>query len=71
MSPGLLVIGLPTSQQEVVQAEMLPYMTATSPYYFPLVLVLCLRLSSKVSKSTLPRSVNIDITLGYPAANTV
>jgi len=38
-----------------VHAEMLPYTTATNPYYFPVVivpvLVLCLRLSTKVSKS--------------------
>ena len=37
---------------------MLPYTMATNPYYFPvvitLVLVLCLRLSTEVSKSMLP-----------------
>jgi len=52
MSPGFSNIGLSslTSQHEVVQAKMLPYMIATNPYYFPmvieLVLVLCLRLST-------------------------
>ena len=57
---GLLNIGLSilTSWQEIVQAEMLPYMTVTNPHYFLVVIgtstVLCLRLSSKVSKSTQP-----------------
>jgi len=39
-NPGLLNIGLPslTSGQEVVQAEMLLYMTVTSPYYFSVVI---------------------------------
>jgi len=59
-SPGFSNIGLSTltSQHEVVQAEMLPYTIATNPYYFPMViepvLVLCLRLSPEVTKSTLP-----------------
>ena len=59
-NPGLLNIGLSslTSGQKVVQAEMLLYMTATSPYYFSVVIststVLCFRLSTKVSKSALP-----------------
>ena len=60
MSPGLSIIGLSslTSQLEDVQAEMLPYTMATKPYnYFPMVivpvLVLCHRLSTKVSKSAL------------------
>jgi len=43
---------------EAVLAEMLLYTTATTPYYFPVViapvLVQCLRLSTKVSKSALP-----------------
>ena len=39
MSPGLLIVGVSslTSWQEVVQTEMLPYATATNPYYFPVV----------------------------------
>jgi len=59
-----------------VQAEMLLYMTATSPYYFPVVvapvLVLCLEFNRGqqcVLPVTFPFS-NIDITLAYPAANT-
>jgi len=36
-----------------VQAEMLPYMTTTNAYYFP-VLDLYLRLSTEVGKSALP-----------------
>ena len=56
---------------------MLLYATTTSPYYFTVVivpvLVLCLRLTTKVSKSTLPVTlpsvnINIDIKLGYPAS---
>jgi len=35
-NPGLLTIA---SQQEDVQAEMLPYTKATNPYYFPVVIV--------------------------------
>jgi len=60
MSPGLLITGLPSlrSQQGVVQEETLPYTTTTNPYYFPLVIVpvlhVCLRLYTKVGKSTLP-----------------
>jgi len=52
-----------------MQAEMLPniYMTATNPYYFPVVIVpvvmLGLRLSTEVCNSTRP--VN---TLDYPPA---
>jgi len=58
-NPGLLNIGLSSlTSGQVVQAEMLLYMTATSPYYFSVVIatstVLCLRLSTKVSKSALP-----------------
>ena len=49
----------------------IPCMMATDSYYFPVViiavLVLCLRLSTKVSKSTLPHS---DITLSCPAGYT-
>jgi len=43
-----------------VQAEMLPYMIATKDF-FPVVIdtstVLCLRLSTKVSKPTLPATL--------------
>jgi len=59
-----------------VQAEMLLHTTATNPYYFPVVivpvLVLCLRFNRGrqcVLPVTFPFSY-IDITLGYPAANT-
>ena len=40
-NPGLSAIGLSslTSQQEDVQAEMLPYTMATNRYYFPVVIV--------------------------------
>ena len=39
MSPGFLIIGLSsvTSQQKVVQVEMLLYTTVTNPYYFSVV----------------------------------
>jgi len=47
-----------TSQLEDGRAEMLPYMSATKPYSFPVVivsvLVRYLRLSTEVSKSALP-----------------
>lgn len=53
----LVIVGLLhlASQQEVVQAKMLPHMTATNPYYFPVMIVpvLFLRLSTKASKSML------------------
>jgi len=58
-----------------MQEGMLPYVIATNQYNFPVlivpVLVLYLRLSTKVNTSTLPVPVQLtDITLGYPAANT-
>jgi len=52
MSPGLSIIDLSslTSQQEVVQAEMLPYTTATNvPVVIVPILVLCLRLSIELT----------------------
>jgi len=46
-----------------MQEGMLPYMIATNQYNFPVlvvpVLVLCLRLSTKVNTSTLPVPVQL------------
>jgi len=78
MSPGLLIIGLSTSRQEIVQAEMPPYMTATNPFllscdnmykYWCCVSDYQLRSASAYCQRH-SYSVNVDITLGYPAANT-
>ena len=57
MSPGLLIIGLPSlqSQQGVVQEEMLPYTTTTNPYYFPLVIVPVLHVSHYILRLASPR----------------
>jgi len=66
-----LIIGLSglTSWQKVVQAEMLPYTTATNPNYFPgvvvPVLVQCLRLAT--SQQVHATSDTPIHTIGYPA----
>ena len=54
--PGFPIIGLSslTSWQEVVQAEMLPYMTSTNRYYFPAVIVPVLVLCLHQSRSANP-----------------
>ena len=66
----IICLSSSTSRQEVVQAEMLPYLTATNPYYFPVViipvLVLCRRLSTEVSKSVLP----VTLPFSYRRSNT-
>ena len=55
-SPGLSIIGLSSlrSQLEDVQAEPLPFTRCFFPVAIVPVLVLCLRLATKVSKSALP-----------------
>ena len=59
-----------TSWQEVVQAEMLPYMTSTNPYYFPAVIVPVLVLCLYQPRSTARTASDIPFTPGYSAAYT-
>jgi len=71
-SPGLLIIGLSylTSRQEVV---WLLYMIATNPYYFPVVIVPVsqnINRGQQQAHTASACSVNVDIRLGYLAANT-
>ena len=63
-----------TSRQVVVQAETTIYHNATNQCHCAAViaplLVLCLRMSTEVSRSAHSHPVNIDITPRYPAGNT-
>ena len=66
LTSQVLGLSILTSQQKVAKADIVPHMTATNPYYFPVVivpvLVLCLKLSIEVSKSTLPVTLQLQLT---------